>query len=222
MKDLAFTTVAVTSKNYGDGYLRQQDTLIDSIRRIYWKPEQAEIFVWRDEYPPGSRDWLTSSYGFKPWAVQYALNQGYKKIVYMDTAMILKKKLPISQYDHLSETYGVLAAKDDSSLTNVTWDMACEYFGVSRDWLVGKNLVGGSFYYFNFDNEKCRTIFEAWKKAEIAGMFGSQDGESAGIQNGHRCDESCMAILLYLHGIGPCSYEQVGYQGETMIKRHFR
>jgi len=219
MKDLAFTTVGITSKNYGDGYLRQQDTLIDSIRRIYWNAGQAEIFAWRDEYPPGSRDWLTSSYGFKPWAVQHALNQGYKKIVYMDTAMILKKKLDL---DHLVPEHGVIAVKDDSNLMNVTSDKAIKYFGVNREWLNGKNLAGGSFYYFNFAYAKCQHIFGQWIEAEEKNIFGSQDLESAGQQQGHRHDEATLAIILYLNGSKPCTYEQVGYQGETMVKKHFR
>lgn len=214
---ICFTTVAVTSKNYGVSYLRQQDRLVKSIKRVYG--DGAEIYQWRDCYPPGSRDWLTSSYGFKPWAVQFAIDEGHDKICYMDTAMILEQKLNL---DHLVEKYGVLAAKDDSQLSGVTWDRALDYFGLTRGWLEGKTLVGGSFYYFSMDNLRCKTIFEAWKKAEEAGMFGSQEGESAGIQNGHRADETCMAILLYLYGSGSCSYEQVGYQGKTMRKEHFR
>lgn len=216
---IAFTTVAVTSKNYGNAYLDQQDTLIDSIRRIYWSQEQAEIFAWRDTYPPGSRDWLTSSYGFKCHAIQHALNQGYKKIVYMDTAMILKKKLDL---DHLVPEHGMIAVKDDSNLMNVTSDLACRYFGITREWLSGKNLVGGSFYYLNADNPKAMAIFNQWIEAEKNDIFGSQELESAGKQNGHRADETCMSIILHLNGFKPCRYDEVGYQGKTMIKRHFR
>lgn len=214
---ICFTSVAITSKNYGDGYIKQQSRLMASIMDVYG--DEAMSFHWTDRYPPGSRDWLASSYGFKPWAVQYALDQGYTKICYMDTAMILEKKLDL---DYLVGEYGVIAAKDDSKLSDVTWDRALEYFGLVRGWLEGKTLVGGSFYYFDMANEKCRTIFKAWKRAEEAGMFGSQEGESAGIQNGHRADETCMSIVMHMNGSKPCSYEQIGYQGETMRKEHFR
>lgn len=216
---IAFCTVAVWSKNYDNAYLDQQDTLVDSIRRIYWNREQAEIFQWRDCYPPGSRDWLSSSYGFKCHAIKFALDQGYQRVVYMDTAMILKKKLDL---DHLVPEHGMIAIKDDSNLMNVTSDLACQYFGVTREWLNGKNLVGGSFYYLNADNPKAMTIFNQWIEAEKNDVFGSQDLESAGKQQGHRHDESSLAICLYLNNSKPCTYEQIGYQGETMVKRHFR
>lgn len=214
---IAFVTVAITSKNYGVEYLRQQDRLIKSIKRVYG--DEVAIFQWRDSYPPGSRDWLTSSYGFKPWAVQFAKDEGYHKICYMDTAMILEQKLDC---DDLIDKYGILAVIDESKMSGVTWDKACEYFGITRDWLDGKTLVGGSFYYFNFQNERCLKMFNQWKVAEQNGIFGSQDGESAGIQNGHRCDETCMSIVLHLNGSKPCGYDEVGYQGEIIRKEHFR
>lgn len=215
---IAFCTCGVWSKNYGEAYLEQQDRLVESIRKVY-SPEEAHVLAWRDTYPKGARDWLTSSYGFKVWAIQHALNQGYKKVVYMDTAMILLDKLDI---DHLVPEYGFIAVKDDSNLMNVTSDLACAYFGVTREWLNGKNLVGGSFYYLNVENPKAMAIFKQWIQAEKHDIFGSQELESAGKQQGHRHDESSLAICLYLNDSKPVSYESVGYQGKTMKKSHFR
>lgn len=214
---ICFTTVAVTSKNYGVEYLRQQDRLVKSIKRVYG--DGAEIYQWRDCYPPGSRDWLTSSYCFKPHAVQFAIDEGYTKVCYLDTAMILEQKF---NYDGLIESYGVIAAKDDSNLANVTSDLACRYFRIKRSWLEGKNLVGGSIYYFNFANERCKNIFNQWKTAEMNDIFGSQDLESAGKQQGHRHDEACLAICLYLNDSKPCAHDLIGYNHGVMRKEHFR
>lgn len=216
MERLAFATVAVNSKNYGDAYLVQQERLIKSIQLHH--PE-AEIFRWSNSYPPGARDWLTSSYGFKPHAVQAAREAGYTRIVYMDSAMILQAPLDCQP---LTEKYGVLAVKDDSNLAQVTSNNACKLYGVTREWLEGKNLVGGSFYYFDFESKLCEGIFGLWKWGEQNNAFGSQDEESAGLLQGHRHDEACMAICLYQYGSRPVTYEEVGYQGRIMKKEHFR
>lgn len=211
MDNIAFASVALTSKNYGVAYLDQQDRLKASIKEIY---PDAPLFFWRDDYPKNSKPFLESLYGFKVHAVQAAREAGHQRIVWFDTGMILHQPLRHMQ--------SIVAVKDDSAMTGVTSNNALSAFNIERESLKGKTLVGGSFYYFDFYYPICNDVFGLWMTCEVNGIFGSQDEEAAGQLQGHRADETCMALSLYSCGLGPVSYDLVGYQGEVMSKRHFK
>jgi hypothetical protein len=213
MTDICFLSVA-----FGERYIEQQTKLHQSLQAIH---PDAKHFAWTDTYPPGSQLHKDSLYGFKPHAVQYALDQGYKRIIWVDTAIVLQH--PVDYYWSLTEKYGVLAAKDDNALSKCIGQKALDYFGNPN--LEGVHLVGGSLYVFDFNIPLCHRIFNRWLFAEEAGIFGSQQELSSGKINGHRHDESCMAMSLYKSGSQPVSCDVLMYnQGENsiVIKKHFK
>jgi hypothetical protein len=213
MTDFIFLSVA-----FGERYIEQGTRLHKSLQAIH--PE-AKHLAWTDAYPPGSRLHKESLYGFKPHAVQYALEQGYKKIIWLDTAIILQQ--PVDYYWSLVGKYGVLAAKDDNALSKCIGQKALDYFG--NPPLEGMHLVGGSIYVFDFNLPLCHRIFNRWLIAEEDGIFGSQAEQSSGKINSHRHDESCMAMSLYKSGSQPVPCDLMMYnQGENSIvrKEHFK
>jgi hypothetical protein len=213
MTDICFLSVA-----FGPRYIEQQTRLHQSLQAIH---PDAKHFAWTDTYPPGARTHKDSLYGFKPHAVQYALDQGYKKIIWLDTAIILQQ--PIDYYWSLTGKFGVLAAKDDNALSKCIGQKALDYFGWPN--IEGMHLVGGSLYVFDFNTPQCHRIFNRWLFAEEDGMFGSQQEQASGQINKHRHDESCMAISLYKSGSQPVSCDVLMYnQDENSIVRkyHFK
>lgn len=218
MHDLAICSVAVSHAIYGPAYLRQLDRLQKSVLKIY--PEAHTFFRW-DTLPPGAKPFLDSLYGLKPHSVQEARDAGFKKVLWLDPAMILVDKV-----DDLLP-YDVIAVKDEHPVYNVVSDKCLEYFGILRGELQhwGWRLVGGSMYYFDFNKPKVDSVFQMWRDAEIAGMFGSQEEQSAGLLNGHRSDEAVMSLAMYLHGLEPQNGTDVRYCPEVnpmFRKIHFK
>lgn len=213
MNDIIFLSVA-----FGKQYIFQQMRLRNSILAIY---PDANIKEWTNEYPPNSRHHLESLYGFKPHAVRWALDQGYKKIIWLDTACILQSKV-----DHwFNLGLPVLAVKDDNKLYKLISKKAIDHYDVPSKLVKEWHLVGGSLYVFDFNIHVCGSIFRSWIFAEEMGMFGSQSESSTGKINGHRHDESCMAMAIYTRGCAPVGHDIALYnQGpdSIIIKDHFK
>lgn len=212
-QELAFCCVA-----FGEKYVEQQARLKESILKFY---PNANLFFYTDALPEGSKSFFDSLYGFKPWAVLAALNAGFRKIAFFDPACIVLDRL--DYYDKYVRNYGVLAVKDDNQLK--LSNRVRDYFTLPGDYTDNKNSVGGSFYYFDFNYELCRSIFNTWLECEEKGLFGTQmEAASEGLQ-GHCYDESCMALSLYLRGSEPFPYGGSRYhmdQNPIIDKRHFK
>lgn len=211
MKPIAFCSVAFGDKRY----LEQQDRLIESINEFH--PE-AVAFHWTNELPTGSKPFLESLYGFKPHAVLQAINEGYERIIWLDPACIL-----IDRLDYLFDLcpkHGVVAVKDDNKLP--ASDTALAHFKYRREDIADFHLVGGSVYAF--DMKYSGPVLKAWHHAEILNIFGSQHEEAMGKLQGHRSDETCMALSLYRHSFQPVTTEEARYNylGGAIQKFHFK
>lgn len=212
MTDFIFLSVA-----FGPRYIEQQTRLHNSICEHY---SSDHHIAWIDTLPAGSKPHKESLYGFKVHAVRYALDKGYKKIIWLDPACIVVK--PVEYYFTLD--LPVIAAKDDNKLINHIGDSALRYYGCS-DLPEGCHLVGGSLYVFNFTNPDCKDIFDNWYEAEQNGIFGSQQQQASGKINKHRNDEACMAMALYVNGYEPLPLDEARYccGPQTIIdKKHFK
>jgi hypothetical protein len=210
MTDPCFLSVA-----FGERYIEQQNRLDVSISAIY---PDAHMW-WVNQYPIRSKPHLDSLYGFKVHAVQWALNKGHKKIIWLDTACILQQ--PVDYW--FNHNQPVLAAKDDNALSKCIGDKALKYY--SNPDIIGMHLVGGSVYVFDFSHIDCQKIFDHWAKAEADGIFGSQQEQASGKINGHRHDESCMSMALYQNGYEPMPCDLMKYNegpNSIIIKNHFK
>lgn len=211
MTDLIFLSVA-----FGVQYIEQQTRLRKS---IYYTEETAARKFWVNEYPSGSKTHKESLYGFKVHAIRHALERGFRRIIWLDTACILQQ--PVEYWFTLNQP--VLAARDDNTLDKCIGDKALKYYG--NPDIEGMHLVGGSVFVFNFNHPDCHKIFDHWAKAEADGIFGSQQEQASGKINRHRNDESCMSMTLYQNGYEPTPCDVMRYnQDETsiVIKRHFK
>lgn len=207
---------------FGDHrYIEQQARLKHSILQIY---PDAPLFFWTNEMPPGARSMNESLYGFKPHAVQYAWDKGYTKVMFFDPAIILLK--PIDFYMEKVKEYGVCCARDDNKLNGFCSHKARRFYYLSNEDISLFHLVGGSFYYFDFDLHLCNTIFNKWIESERLGLFGSQKEQASEQLQGHRNDEAMMSLALYTSGSTPM-HEDVRYNCENkelciLDKKHFK
>lgn len=213
MKDFVFVSVA-----FGPLYIAQQDRLKASILRIY--PE-ANILFWRDALPDNSKPFLDSLYGFKVHAIKKAIDLGYKRVLWLDPAMILNAGVAILK------GLEFVAVKDENKLSQYISNAYLSKYFLTREQLKATDyrLVGGSLYFFDFNFERTYKIFLAWYIDESKGYFGSQQQEASEQLQGHRADESCMAMSIYLNGSAPVNPDKIGYciaESPTFSKKHFK
>lgn len=211
MKDFVFVSVA-----FGPLYVEQQDRLKESILAIY---PDANLLFWRECLPEKSKPFLDSLYGFKVHAIQEAIDKGFKRVLWLDPAMILCRHIDWIG-DHM-----MVAVKDENKLSQYISDWYLESNLLSRKAVEKDHLVGGSLYYFDFNFVTAQSIFKKWKSDEANGCFGSQEEEASGKLQGHRADESCMALSIILMDQKPLSPDRVGYctgDNPVFIKKHFK
>lgn len=212
-KEIVYVCVA-----FGKAYVDQQKRLAESILAIY---PNAPLMFWTEGLPPGSKKFYDSLYGFKTHAVKAALERGYKQICFFDPACILMK--PMDYYQDIVKDYGVLAVRDENKLSKWCYDKALKHFQITRHEIQDWHLVGGSFYYFDFELSLCQTIFRKWYDAEKLGLFGSQYDQAAGKLHGHRSDEAIMSLALYTSGSKPLSGDaRYNCENEIVGKKHFK
>lgn len=177
------------------------------------------ILSWIDSFPPGSPTFDQSMFGFKVHAVKEAVRRGYKKVIWLDPACVVKGDLSY----YFSLNIPLIAVKDDNALIKTIADKAMRYYGNPdiTDW----HLVGGSLYAFDFNNPDCQRIFDHWAKAEADGIFGTVRQAASEKINKHRNDESCMSVALYAHGYEPVGHDVARYcngDNSIILKQHWK
>jgi len=177
MKDIVFTSVCFgDAHTNGGAYIKQQNRLKESISEIY---PDANMRFWASKYddlsnrPTGARTHFDSSYGFKVHAVKSCLEEGFKKIIWVDTAIIMKPGLE-TILEVLSGK-GVMAGVDTNKLNTCTSDKCLNWIVKPKEYLNNLNLVAGSVYLFDFNHPKTQPFFDMWSKMEEDGLFGSAE-----------------------------------------------
>ena len=132
-----------------------------------------------------------SLYGFKPHAIQAALDMGHKYIVWFDPSVMPVEPVD-TIFDQLKDT-DMLIIPGESHIKNMCNQKAFDHFGINPD----VNHIGGTIYAMNFNMERTRQAFKYWIEAEQAGIFGTQDEFMAG----HWADEACMSLAMAKAGI---------------------
>ncbi len=214
MNEICFCAYA-----FGKEYI---DTLYRLSESITNTNPDANKLIFDNVLPKNARPHNRSYYGFKVHAVNEARELGYKKIIYVDSTMVVLKK--VSESFEYCKQYGLLAVPDANLLYQFCSDKALNYYGISRDKAkeIGLHFVGGSYYLFDFDIPLCEKIFNSWYDAEVNGIFGAEGEEL----QGHRHDETCLALSLYECGSEPINRDLIGYntgrETQIVVKKHFR
>lgn len=133
-----------------------------------------------------------SLYGFKPHAIQRAIDKGYKKVIWLDPSV-----LPITNLQVLIDAldkHPIIVRSGEEPLSNMCNQKAKNWFGVTDAYIKDEKTVAGTVYCFNFNNPKAIEVFNLWKKAEEEGIFQNQD---AFMKGDCWADEAAFALCLY-------------------------
>lgn len=202
MKDVIVSFSSKGRDNYNQSLLR----LIDSVKE-HWKGDMLVYSPdhWLEEYkgvkinkgwpqPKGLKNYTHSEmpYQFKTSMIQLALEQGYERIIWLDSSMQLKKDLtPL--FDHESG----LAFFDNLGhpVYKYLSDKAQDLLNVTDDFISDKPQIWGGAFAMNFAHEYVRLFFDELKKFSTNGSFSEAKSRRTGFV-AHRHDQSVMSILL--------------------------
>lgn len=152
-----------------------------------------------------------SLYGFKPHAIQWAIDQGHTKVIWLDPS-VLPNDTMVSLTVAL-EYHPVIVRTGDATMDKMCNDKCLKWFGVTREEAKNIKHVGGTIYGFNFKHPKAKEVFNLWKQAEESGIFGNQDE----FMKGHWADEACMALALYKCGVPQYYPEGFKYRNQKEL-----
>lgn len=192
----------IVSVAFREPYLRHSANQERAIKMLC---PDVDLIYFRDELP--TKDGIikgdtgkivshfqSSLYGFKPHAIKYAYDLGYRKIVWLDPS-VLPLTSPKVLMDSLDE-YPMITRSGEHGILEMTNQKAKDYFGFNSyndTFLKLYRHIGGTIYGFNFNDKRIEEVFRLWKKAEEDGIFGTQDD----FMKGHWADESCMVFCMY-------------------------
>lgn len=152
-----------------------------------------------------------SLYGFKPHAIQHAIDLGYKKVLWFDPSIL--PTTPVSVLFDSLDTHPMLIRSGDTLINKMVNDKAVDYFGFKREDLDNDLHIGGTIYGFNFNDPKTVEVFNLWKQAEVDGIFGTQDDH----MNGHWADEACMVLAMKKVGVKQYCEEKFTYLNQKLL-----
>lgn len=136
-----------------------------------------------------------SMYGFKPHAVQEAIDLGYDYVVWLDPSVMPTCNMNVL-FDFL-KVYPIVVRPGEESILKMCNQKAKDYFGLTDEDIKNEKHIAGTVYGFNFTNPQAVEVFNLWKKAEEDGIFGGQ-GE---FMEGHWADEACLSLVMVKCGV---------------------
>lgn len=200
MKDVIVSFSSRGRENYNDQLLR----LIDSAKE-HW---HGDMLIYSPDHhlseyrgvtihkgwpqPKGLKNFMHSEmpYQFKTSMIQLALEQGYQRIVWLDSSMQLKKNLiPLFEWS------GMFFFEN---LGHPTWkylsDDALRLLMVREPVLKHIPQVWGGAFGLDLTNELALTFFDRLKEFSVNGSFKDGGSKREGFV-AHRHDQAVMSVL---------------------------
>ena len=150
------------------------------------------ILTWEDSLPPGSPSHQDNPYAMKVYAIEHALEQGYRQVLWLDSSVwcIRHPKFHMQEID-LKGYYLFHSGFNCGQWTN----QAClDHFDVTREQADSIPMLASGVLGVNFDTEIGREFFARWKNAMLAGVF-------RGSWSDHRHDQSAASLIAHQLGM---------------------
>ena len=196
LKNIMANSNCIVSVSFREPYLTHSKKQEEVVRGF---SVDCDLMYFRDELPTAKgivrenivAEFQKSLYGFKPHAIQKAIDAGYKKVIWFDPS-VLPAVSPQILFDSLDE-HPMIVRAGEHPLKKMCSVVAQRWMDISDKEMESLKHIGGTIYGFNFSNAKSAQVFKLWIKLEEIGLFGTQDDFMAG----HWADESCMALALH-------------------------
>lgn len=214
MSDCVLLNVAT-----GD-YVRWQRRLMNSLGAVKF-PYAAKF--WTNELPPSSPQHSDQPYGFKLFAIKWAVEQGYKNILWIDSGLWAIR--PVAPIFEAIARDGYYMTRDENKVATYCSDEALRWHGVTREAMRHVHLASGALVGICPGSDAGAQVWAWWLAAYEAGLYRGTVSKHSG-QEDHRGDESILGMLahryiLRMHthhdhfcadgNVGPTSIFRSGY-----------
>ena len=194
---------AICSLGVGKWFPRGVARLEQSLRDVQWK---GGVVTWAHDiqWPQGCPSQRQTPFAFKPWWIRHVADQGFRRILWLDSAYwAFKNPQPI--FDRLAETEpGVLLWHCGWSVRQWTSDAAIRWFGLSADEAHQIRMIQASMMAFDLDRGG-REFLDRWWESRVT-FTGAWTNDNHEVSNdprclGHRHDQSAASMVAHEMGI---------------------
>lgn len=190
----------VNFANNRGNYLKMQDRLKFSLDAVgfegsrYFYNDESEIH-------PDCPTHEDVPYGFKPWAMQNAINDGCDIVIWMDAAVYATKSLA-DFIQHIEREGYAIFQNLGFTIGDFTTDACLEYFGWDREKSFHYPMSMACLQGINVHNVKAMEWFKRYFQAakDKVPYQGPWDNVDGGASSDSRCmgarhDQSCASII---------------------------
>jgi len=198
----------------------------------------GDLVTWEDSLPQGSPAHNESPMGFKPCAMKFAIEGGYRYVLWLDANCV-----PIRSLDRLFSKIhrdGYYLYSLGSMFGEWCSDLALETFGVQRERALSILEVNTSCVGLDAESRIAMNFLEDWQKYALEGLtFRGIDmhyplsvtatNEHLIVSSdkrvkGHRHDQTCASFLAWkyrmrLSSLEVANFQYVGPSGENRYSR---
>lgn len=156
----------------------------------------GEYNIW-DRWPEwnGPKE---SIYEVKAAALEHAINNGFRQIIWADSSVWAIK--PVQPFvDYIME-HGYWFGQSGYRLSETATDKQLEHFQVDRDWADSKPDCASGLFGLNLDDSRAMLFAEMWIQSARIGAFAGGRGHEGQSQDPRfkfgRQDQSAAGIIL--------------------------
>jgi hypothetical protein len=180
------------------GYIRGAERLRNTLLGI--GEFKGDLLFFTDESQINAPKHLENPYAFKTYAFNYAINLGYKKILWLDSSVYAIKQ--ISKAWEIIEQKGFIMQYAGHNCGTWSNDNCLEYFGIDRNQAMEMPMYGNAgLLGLDMEKDICNIFLDKWHKSALDGIFkGSWNNNNNTESNdtrckGHRHDMSAGSII---------------------------
>jgi hypothetical protein len=171
-------------------------------------------FIWINEFPPESPTHNDVHYAFKPYAFNFAKEQGYKKILWLDSKCYPTGNLEI--INNFLENDGYFFVNEEHDIGTWCKDDAYQYLNIDKESCFNLPQIAGKHFGLNLNFDISNIFLE--KYFNIAKTLGKEvfHGSWTNLNNevstdprvkGHRHDQIVASVLVHQLGLKISSIE---------------
>ena len=149
----------------GGWHPRGSERLSKSIQAIHpelWENGSVEVMLWVNSYPSDSPTHQQSNYAFKPFAFQWAIDNGFDVAIWMDSAVYLKK--PLQPILDIITKQGHLLFRNGWTSGEWLCDNQLEPLGITRDEANQIGHIMACVMGFDLKNVRSIQFLSEWKR----------------------------------------------------------
>lgn len=179
-------------------YPRGQQRLVESLKEHGFS---GDVLTFDSEGAMGCPTHQQAPYAFKPYALKYAYEKGYERILWADASVWAIKPIE-SVFRYLEEHSHMLFVNANTG--TFTSDACLKEMGVDREESFNMTMLMGICMGFNMTHEVCQSFLADWFKhandgITFPGKWTNDDGSVSSDPRvkGHRHDQSVASILAH-------------------------